>query len=210
MVALVHSQCAQHGPVLERLGYQVFIKDSPLPLDHVKGDWYRTHVESENCCGFDEFIKLYAYTLTQYPVFVHLDMDAILLQPLDVLFDAILLSTNSPGGEAARHQIQTYELEYKSDVLPQGSIDAFFTRDMASTNPWEKMQPFQGGFLVARPDLNLFQTYLEIIQQGNYTKGRGDGKGWANMGHAGYQGALAIQGIVAYFYDFFRPGAFVN
>jgi len=83
MIAIVHSQCAQHGPALERLGYRVLIKDNPLPLDQVKGDWYRTHVEGEMCCGFDEFIKLHAYTLTNYPVFVHLDMDVILLQPLD-------------------------------------------------------------------------------------------------------------------------------
>jgi len=210
MIAIVHSQCAQHGPALERLGYIVELKDNPLPLDQIKGEWYRTHVEGEMCCGFDEFIKLHAYTLTNYPVFVHLDMDVILLQPLDDLFDAIILPANSKRGKRARAHIQANELEYKTDELPSGPIDAFLTRDITSTRPGETKSPFQGGFLVARPDLQVYQQYVDIIREGNYTKGRGEDKGWGNLGYAGWQGALAIQGLVAYFYDIFRPNTFVE
>ena len=37
------------------------------------------------CCGASEFIKLHAYTLTEYHRVVHLDVDTLLLHPLDRL-----------------------------------------------------------------------------------------------------------------------------
>jgi len=38
------------------------------------------------CCGADEFIKLHAYTLTDYHRVVHLDVDTFILHPMDELF----------------------------------------------------------------------------------------------------------------------------
>lgn len=37
------------------------------------------------CCGADEFIKLHAYTLTDYHRVVHLDADTLFLHPMDEL-----------------------------------------------------------------------------------------------------------------------------
>lgn len=37
------------------------------------------------CCGADEFIKLHAYTLTDYHRVVHLDADTLILHPMDEL-----------------------------------------------------------------------------------------------------------------------------
>jgi hypothetical protein len=208
MYAIVHTDCQNHAHVLEKMGYTTLIRESPVALDTIQGGWYKDHVESENCCGSKEFIKLYAYELEQHPVAVHWDLDVAVLQPMDDLFDSMLLDKASGAAEAARSRL---ELQFPSLPLPD-RIDAFFTRDITSSQPWESVQGVQGGFLVARTDRRVLQEYVQIIQQANYTastasrngKRRGDGTGWGGLGYGGFQGAMAYQGIVAYYYDHFH------
>lgn len=206
MYAIVHEQCRDHGAILERLGYIVLIKASPVQVSEIKGKWYREHVEHENCCGSAEFIKLYAYELTSHEIVVHWDMDVAVLAPMDDLYDAMLFSRDSPEGKAARGRL---ELQHPEVPLPD-QIDAYFTRDVTSAQPWEKHQGVQGGFVVARPSLEVLKTYIEFIRLGNYTGGRGDGSGWNAMGYGGFQGAMAYQGVVAFFYDYYRPNTAVE
>mmetsp|Transcript_28822 Transcript_28822/g.43530 ORF Transcript_28822/g.43530 Transcript_28822/m.43530 type:complete len:495 (-) Transcript_28822:51-1535(-) len=206
MYAIVHEQCEQHGEILKRLGYRVLHKPPPIRVEEIAEGWYRNHVEGENCCGSAEFIKLYAYELEDYPIVVHWDMDVALLQPMDDLFDAIFYDKSSPQGKAARSRL---ELQHPGEPLPD-KIDAFFTRDVTSAQPWEKVQGVQGGFLIARPSKKDLQTYIDFIKQGNYTRGRGNGSGWNSMGYGGFQGAMAYQGVVAFFYDYYRPNTAVE
>ena len=126
--------------------------------------------------------------------------------PMDDLFDSMIFPPDSLEGERARSRL---DLQHPERPLPR-QIDAFFTRDITSSNPWEKHQGVQGGFLVARPSMNHFQRYLDFIKAGNYTKGRGDGSGWSGLGYGGFQGAMAYQGVVAYFYDQLLPNAAVG
>jgi hypothetical protein len=44
-------------------------------------------MRDSGCCGADEFLKLWAYTLTEYHKVLHLDMDSIIFQNLDPIFD---------------------------------------------------------------------------------------------------------------------------
>jgi hypothetical protein len=209
MFAFVHESCQDDGTVttLSQLGYTVLIRPSPVLLDDIRPGWYRDHVEMENCCGSAEFIKLYSYTLTEYPITVHWDMDAALFQPMDDLFDAILFDKDSPRGQQARRNL---DLQHPHRPLPD-RIDAFFTRDITSAQPWEIRQGVQGGFLVARPNQQHFDRYIEFIKQGNYTPaGRGNDKGWDGFGYGGFQGAMAYQGVVAYFYDQIVPHTAVD
>jgi alpha-N-acetylglucosamine transferase len=39
-------------------------------------------MKDSGCCGADEFIKLWAYTLTEYHRVVHLDMDTVIFKNL--------------------------------------------------------------------------------------------------------------------------------
>eukprot|EP00591_Stephanopyxis_turris_P007307 CAMPEP_0195527096 /NCGR_PEP_ID=MMETSP0794_2-20130614/28550_1 /TAXON_ID=515487 /ORGANISM="Stephanopyxis turris, Strain CCMP 815" /LENGTH=490 /DNA_ID=CAMNT_0040657927 /DNA_START=227 /DNA_END=1699 /DNA_ORIENTATION=+ len=203
MYAIVHEQCKQHAPALETLGYTALVRDTPVKLEEMKGEYFRTHVENENCCGSAEFIKLYAYLILDHPIVVHLDMDYAILQPMDQLYDAMLFDKDSARGKAAREGL---EREFPEDPLPD-KIDAFITRDVTSSNPWSSRMVMQGGFIVNRPSQTDFDKYIDIIKEGNVTGGKG---GWENMGYGGQQGALAYQGIVAYFYDRFRPDVFVD
>lgn len=201
MYAIVHESCRPHAGALDRLGYTSLVRPSPVLLDEIQPGWYRDHVEAENCCGSAEFVKLYAYTLTEHPLHVHWDMDVAVLQPMDDLFDAMLFGQDTPQGRRARSQI---ELQHPHRPLPD-RIDAFFTRDVTSARPWEVRQGVQGGFLVSRPSLEHFERYRAFIRTGNYTRGRGNDRGWGEAGYGGFQGAMAYQGAVAYFYDQIAP-----
>jgi hypothetical protein len=59
MYAIVHTSCAEHATLLAQLGYTILVKDHPVKKEDIRGEWLRNHIESENCCGSAEFIKLY-------------------------------------------------------------------------------------------------------------------------------------------------------
>jgi hypothetical protein len=207
MYAIVHTSCEEHAKSLERLGYQILVKDHPVQKEDIRGEWLRNHIEAENCCGSAEFIKLYAYHLTNHPIVVHWDMDVAVLQPMDDLYDAMLYPATHPRGIAARGRIERQHPE--STEWPE-VVNAFFTRDITSAKPWEKITAVQGGFLVARPDTRVFDQYIEFIKEGNYKQGRGDGSGWYGLGYGGFQGAMAYQGVLAYYYDQLAPNTAVE
>ena len=207
MYAFIHPDggCTEYVHLLRRLGYIPLVKPTPVNFTNSlpSESWYLQHVEAENCCGSKEFIKLYAYTLTDHPIVVHWDLDVLVLTPMDDLFDAMLFEADSPRGKAARQKLQIQRPQTKT--LPE-KIDAFFTRDITSARPWERVTAVQGGFVVARPSVEHFRMYQDFIRKGDYRPGRGPGSGWAGLGYGGFQGAMAYQGVLAYFYDQVYPG----
>ena len=62
-------------------------RDIPVDITDIQGTFLREHIAKSGCCGATELLKLYAWTLTDYHRVVHLDMDSMLLQPMDELFD---------------------------------------------------------------------------------------------------------------------------
>lgn len=57
MYAIIHPDggCVQHVSLLKRLGYIPLVKETPVDITTISTDnWYRQHVESENCCGSKE------------------------------------------------------------------------------------------------------------------------------------------------------------
>jgi len=179
MYAFVHAKNCPDPDLpglVERIGYIPKVVDTPVSLDELPEGWYRRHVEGENCCGSSEFIKLYAYTLIDHPIFVHWDLDVAVLQPMDDLFDAMLYDgSGSVRGRDARSRLQVQRPAFQK--LP-GRIDAFLTRDVTSAAPWEEIQAVQGGFLVARPSIESFEAYVRLIREADYRPGRGPGSGW--------------------------------
>ena len=206
MYAIIHPDggCVEHVHLLQRLGYIPIIRETPVNLTASlpTSSWYLNHVESENCCGSKEFIKLYAYTLTDHPLVVHWDLDVLVLKPMDDLYDAMIFDATSPRGAAARAKLQIQRPGIQK--LPE-RIDAFFTRDITSARPWENITAVQGGFVVARPSMENFRVYQDFISKGDFKPGRGPGSGWAGLGYGGFQGAMAYQGVLAYFYDQIYP-----
>jgi hypothetical protein len=191
MYALVHRQAVDCFTELnERTGFEVIVVDSPVRTDEIRGETLRKNIHRELCCGADEFIKLYAYSMLPHEIVVHVDIDFAFYKPMDDLFDALRYDKDSVLGQAARARIH---LERPEIGLPD-RIDAFLTKDWPQVAPGKFPAAYQAGFLVARRDPALLEEMLEVIREGNYTAGWGYGTGWGLAGYSGWVGAMAMQG----------------
>jgi hypothetical protein len=181
MYALVHRQAVDcFAELNERTGFEVIVVDSPVRPDEIRGETLRKNIHRDGCCGADEFIKLYAYSLLPHEIVVHVDIDFAFYKPMDDLFDALRYDKDSVLGRGARARIH---LERPEIGLPD-RIDAFRTRDWPQVAPGKFPPAFQAGFLVARRDPALLEEMLEVIREGNYTAGWGYGTGWGLAGYS--------------------------
>lgn len=73
-------------PVLKHYGWRVLERPLPVALDEIQNQDYAEKMRNSGCCGADEFLKLWAYTLTEYHRVVHLDMDSIVFKNMDEIF----------------------------------------------------------------------------------------------------------------------------
>ena len=55
----------------------------------------RTHILG--CCGEKEYLKLYAYALSEFPIVVHLNLHSLVLRPMEDLFHAMLGGAGGGG-----------------------------------------------------------------------------------------------------------------
>ena len=102
LVAIVHPEVVVARKGLELLGWRVLERDVPVKVEDIKGEYLRKHIRNNGCCGERELLKLWAYTLVQYHRVVHLDMDSMVLQPVDELFA-------DPGPYSAYQALYTYD-----------------------------------------------------------------------------------------------------
>jgi len=106
MYAIVHRQAEKCSGVIRRAGFEVRIVDPPVRVSEIRGDYLRKKIHREVCCGADEFVKLYAYSLLPEQIVVHVDIDFVFYKPIDHLFDAILYGKDTERGAAARRTIE--------------------------------------------------------------------------------------------------------
>jgi hypothetical protein len=127
-----------------------------------------------------------------------MDLDTLVLKPMDDIFDRMMgHSTTDPAGIISQRM-------WKDEPTPQ-TINAFFTRDYNMVLPKTKYKPVQGGFLVLRPDLKVYNEFVEIVRDGDFR----DSSGWG--GKVGpFYGSMTFQGIIPYYYDFLNPGTAVE
>jgi hypothetical protein len=86
------------GQALESLGYNVIVRDIPFDVNDIGGK-YREKIETNGCCGSKEFMKLWSYSLVEHDIVVHVDTDVFFVKPLNVLFDAMMISSDSSSSE---------------------------------------------------------------------------------------------------------------
>lgn len=207
MYAITHTNAVKCARRLEPFGFELIIRDSPVRQDQIKGEFLRKNIHKEYCCGADEFIKLYAYTIHDHPIVVHTDIDFAFMQPMDELFDAMMFDYESPEGIDAREKISA-DHGVESSSMPS-DIQAFITKDWHQVIPGRKAA-FQAGFMVAKPNQDVFNKYIEVILEGDYVQGYGHDNGWGGKGYGVVVGSMAMQGIGAYFYDVIQPGISVD
>ena len=214
LIVFVHPNARACSDIFEELGYEIQIRDTPFKVADIKSEWLQEHIVKSGCCGETEYLKLYSYVQFNYPIVIHLDLDSLILKPMDDLFDVMLAEKsndsnvkegNLDGGEDIE-TIRKRIAVMHDDPLPQsGSIDAYFTRDYNMVNPGKKHVGVQGGFLIVRPNQAAFDEYIRIVLSGNFRSGGG----WGGK-YGGYFGAQQIQGICSYFYDEKHAGSGVE
>jgi hypothetical protein len=197
MFAIVHTQAKQCVQPLEDAGFHTIVKDAPVRQDEIQGQHLRKHIHKEWCCGHDEFVKLYAYTIFEVPIVVHVDIDFIFLKPMDDLFDAMLYHKDSQIGKKARANIP---VEFPNQIQWPENIQAFMTRDWPQVIPGRKAA-YQAGFLISKPNQQVFDITVDVIRKGDYVPGYGRDNGWGGQGYGAFVGAMAMQGLLAYTYD---------
>eukprot|EP00977_Amphora_coffeiformis_P009226 scaffold2102_cov161-Amphora_coffeaeformis.AAC.10 len=196
MYAIVHPTALPCAKPLEQLGFTILQRDVFVRVADIEGEFLRTKIESNGCCGEKELIKLEAYTLTQHPVVVHLDLDVLVLQALDELYDFMLASPAPPTPLAS--------FQWPDQPIPN-TINAFFTMDYNMVRPSAKYKPVQGGFLVLRPNQAVYEEFRQIVRKGDFR----EGKGWGGVVGPFY-GSMTFQGLIPYYYNYLHPGQSVE
>mmetsp|Transcript_12227 Transcript_12227/g.17394 ORF Transcript_12227/g.17394 Transcript_12227/m.17394 type:complete len:474 (-) Transcript_12227:170-1591(-) len=195
MYAIYHPNAKTCAMPLQNLGYTLLERETPVAVEDIKGDFLRKKIASNGCCGEKELIKLEAYTLTDHAIVVHLDLDTLILKPMDALFDLMLGTRLDSSG---------MDIMWPDEPIPN-QIDAYFTRDYNMVTPTTKYKPVQGGLLVLRPSMDAYKEYVDIVREGDFR----EGKGWA--GKVGpFYGSMTFQGLVPYYYDVLHPGTAVE
>ena len=82
LVAFVVPGVVTARPILESHGWRILERGLPVELSDIKNKDYAEKMRNSGCCGADEFLKLWAYTLEEYHRVVHLDMDSIIFKSM--------------------------------------------------------------------------------------------------------------------------------
>lgn len=88
LVAFVAPEVVKARPILEQHGWQILEKELPVGLEDIENKDYAKNMRESGCCGASEFLKLWAYTLTDYHRVIHLDMDSIIFNNMVTNFPA--------------------------------------------------------------------------------------------------------------------------
>jgi hypothetical protein len=206
MYAIYHPDAITCAQPLAELGYTLLERNTPVAVADIRGENLRTKIESNGCCGEKELIKLEAYTLIDHPIAVHLDLDVLVLQPLDPLFDLMLSLEDhhqQHHGDAPLSSIQDQYMDmfmWPDRNIPHPKINALYTVDYNMVKPHIQYKPVQGGFLVLRPDMQVYHEFVEIIQEGDYRSE----SGWGGLVGPFY-GGMTFQGIIPYYYNVLHP-----
>lgn len=193
MFAIYHPDAERCALPLKDLGYTLLKRKTPVAVSEIQGEFLKQKIATNGCCGEKELIKLEAYTLTDYPIVVHLDLDVIVLQPMDTIFDMMM---GRPVASKKREEL----IMWKNQPRPVKPL-AFYTVDYNMVGPAVKYKPVQGGFLVIRPDLKVYEEYREIVRKGDFR----DKHGWGGL-VGPFHGSMTFQGIVPYYYNVLHPG----
>jgi len=208
MYAIYHPDGQKCAEPLADLGYTLIERNTPVAVKDIQGDFLRENIEKNGCCGEKELVKLEAYTLIDHPVVVHLDLDVLILKPMDALFDMMISSSDGGGIGAATSTIDAKNgvpMMWPEKESGVKTVNAFFTRDYNMARPHKPNKACQGGFLVLRPDMKVYDEFVEIIRIGDFRQSGGWG------GKVGpFYGSMTFQGIIPYYYDILHPNEAVE
>jgi hypothetical protein len=195
LYVLYHPSAVECTLPLADLGYELLPRTTPVNVSDIKGDFLREHIGLNGCCGEKELIKLEAFTLTQHPIIVHLDLDVIILKKMDTVFDLMLASPEN-------RDTSKVPLMWPDRLLPR-TINIFWTKDYNVVAPRRRDKPTQGGLLIIRPNRTVYDQFIDIVREGNYQQQTGWGGNRTKVGP--FYGGMTIQGLIPYYYEYLHP-----
>lgn len=204
MYILHHPDALECSLPLVDLGFELLERPTPINVSDIKGDVLRERIVNNGCCGEKELIKLEAFRLTQHPVVIHLDLDVLVMQPMDPAIDLML----HPKQQASQNkeQLESF-LMWPDKPIPE-EISLMFTKDYNVVAPRRPDKPFQGGFFMIKPSLDTYNEFIRIVREGDYRDDR-KGRGWG--GKVGpFHGGMTIQGLLPWYYEYLHPNQAVE
>ena len=188
MYIIYHPDASECVLPLKDLGFELLRRDTPVQVSDIQGEILRERITTNGCCGEKELIKLEAYTLIQHPIVVLLDLDVLVFQPMDAVFDLMLDTSETPDTSKVA-------LMWPNNPLPR-PINIFWTKDYNVVSPMRKSKPTQGGLLILRPNITVYNEFVSIVREGDYRE-KG---GWG--GKVGpFYGGMTIQGLIPWYYE---------
>ena len=215
MYAFYHPDAEACAIPLLEFGYVIEARPTPVHVADIQNELLRERIVKNGCCGEKELIKLEAFTLTQYPLVVMLDIDTLILQPLDGLFqfllpgshtkddrsttttttslmdDDLLYYPNKPASSGRNANVTTIP---SSSSSSSSTIDFLYTTDYGMVRPYQYIKPVQGGFVILRPNQTVYHDFVRIVQEGDFQfEGDGEG-GWGGRTGRFWGGKLLFSG----------------
>jgi hypothetical protein len=189
------------------LGFELLERPTPVNVSDIQGDILRERIVTNGCCGERELIKLEAYRLVQHKVVIHLDLDVLVLQPMDPIIDFILDPSSfqkTQNNNDTEKLLREVPIMWPEKPIPD-DIQLLFTKDYNVVAPRRKDKPFQGGFFVVKPSLVAYNLMVKTVLEGDYRDGGHGGKGWGGV-VGPFHGGMTIQGLLPWFYENLVPG----
>eukprot|EP00924_Labyrinthula_sp_SR-Ha-C_P013974 augustus_masked-scaffold_5-processed-gene-19.61-mRNA-1 protein AED:0.19 eAED:0.19 QI:0/0/0/0.75/1/1/4/0/587 len=171
IVAIIHPGVQTTREPLKKLGFKLFEFERPVRTEEIENNYLREKIDESGCCGILELLKFRAFQLTDYERVLLLDMDALILKNLDELF----------------FLPDEYALGYTNDYAMDGS---------GSSAP-----PVQGGFLLIKPDEQIYQDLAALVREGDFRPGTG----WKGSKIGWCWGGQTVQGLLAYYFNKVAP-----
>jgi hypothetical protein len=191
LYAIYHPDAEACVRPLEKLGYTLLKRPTPVNVSDIKGDFLRERIESNGCCGLKEICKSVSFTLTKHKAIVMLDLDVLILKPLDILFDYIL--------HGVIPHADCLESNASSSTVNPEDIQLLYTLDYNMVNPERLIKPIQGGFVILKPNQTIYDDLVNIVRKGNYNE-----RGWG--GKTGkFWGSMTWQGLLPYYFHILHP-----
>lgn len=201
MYILHHPDALECALPLKDLGFELLERPTPVNVSAIQGDVLRERIVRNGCCGEKELIKLEAFRLVQHPIVIHLDLDVLVMKPMDPAIDLMLYPDR-----ASTININSFVMWPKQPIPNQ--ISLMYTKDYNVVAPRRRDKPFQGGFFMIKPSLDTYTEFVNIVREGDYID-LPRAKGWG--GKVGpFHGGMTIQGLLPWYYEYLHPGQAVE
>ena len=204
------STCPDQLQIMTQLGYTVVTVANPVEKSKIRSEPLQQFMGKEKGQTMKDYIQLQAHVVVKEDVMVVLELDTLVLKPLDPLFDAILNTSNTARQQIHLEPSTTATAEATTALPPTTShsrIDAFFVRDYPHTGYNRTPVVMVPGFWVARRDPTIVKQALDVIYKPNiYKQGNDPTSGWGEKGYTMYySGGMTFAGFYTYFMDHIMP-----